>query len=650
LAKPDILPRGADVGWHWYFSAMALAAGACLAAYALYVWRHRRASAGASLAVVLAAAGWWGLAYALELAATELPTKLLWGDAKWLGIALLPPAWYAFVMQYTGRGRWVNRTTMVALAIPPAAVIVLLANRATHDLVRYYPPSAAVDPADAIAQVGPLFWPFLVYADLVVWGCTALFVWTLVRRSRLYWRQSLLLIVTLLLPILANILHNLNVGPFGRVELTPFLLVVTGAVLVWGVFRFRLLDLAPIARSQIFQLMQDAVVVLDPYGRVVDANLAAERLIGQPVGQVVGQPLAQLVPAWTTAISHGHGASSSSDTSSDEAIIAGRAYELTVSALPDRQGQPTGTLLIARDVSERRQAERDLRDSLAREQAATERLSAALQREEAATQQLAAALQRERAATQHLRELDQMKDAFLQAVSHDLRTPLTSVLGIAATLDRGHQRLPAGEVRDLLGRLAGNARKLGRLLTNLLDLERLTQGTLAPDRRPVDLAEVVSRMVTDAGPELLGERPISVEAAPVLIAVDAPKVERIVENLLGNAARHTPPGTPVWVRVQAAAGGALLVVEDAGPGVPAEVRQAIFQPFRQGPTITAYAPGSGIGLALVAHFAGMHGGRAWVQERPEGGASFQVFLPDAHDPDAATPPERSAGRAGSTGR
>jgi PAS domain S-box-containing protein len=638
------------VGWHWYFSAMALAAGACLAVYAIYVWRHRRASAGASLAVVLAAAGWWSLAYALELAATELPTKLLWGDAKWLGICLLPPAWFAFIMRYTGRDRWVNRSTMVALSVPPAAVIVLLANDATHDLVRYYPPAAAADPQDAIAQVGPLFWPFLVYADLVVWGCTALFVWTLLRRSRLYWRQSLLLIVTLLLPILANILHNLNVRPFGRVELTPFLLVLTGAVLVWGVFRFRLLDLAPIARSQIFQLMQDAVVVLDPYGRVVDANVAAERLLGQPVGLAVGQPLAQLVPGWATAIARRRNASTSSDTSAEEAIIAGRTYELIVSALADRQGQPTGELLIARDVSERRQAEWDLRDSLAREQAAGERLSAALEREQAATEQLAAALEREQAATQHLRELDQMKDAFLQAVSHDLRTPLTSVLGIAATLDRGHRLLPAGEVGDLLGRLAGNARKLGRLLTNLLDLERLTQGALVPDRRPVDLAEVVSRIVTDAGPELLGGRPLSVETAPVLVAVDPPKVERIVENLLANAARHTPADTPVWVRVQAADGGALMVVEDAGPGVPAEVRQVIFQPFRQGPTITAYAPGSGIGLALVAHFAGMHGGRAWVQERPGGGASFRVFLPDAHDPDAATPPERPAGRAGSTGR
>jgi PAS domain S-box-containing protein len=623
------------VGWHWWFSAMALAGGACLAVYAAYVWRRRRASAGASLAVVLAAAGWWGLAYALELAATDLSVKLLWGDAKWLGVCLLPPAWFAFIMQYTGRDRWVNRTTMAALAVPPVAVILLLANQATHDLVRYYPPSAAADPADAIAQVGPLFWPFLVYADLVVWGCTALFVWTLVRLSRLYWRQSLLLIVTVLLPFLANILHNLNVGPFGRVELTPFLFVLTGAVLVWGIFRFRLLDLAPIARGRIFQIMQDAVVVLDPYRRVVDANLAAERLMGQPVARAVGQPLEQLVPGWATAIPRRGGASTSSDNPCSEAIIGGRPYELTVAALPDRQGRPTGELLIARDVSERRQAERNLRDSLAREQAATERLSVALRREQAAAEELSVALRREQAAAEHLRALDQMKDAFLQAVSHDLRTPLTSVLGIAVTLDRGHQRLPASELRDLLGRLAGNARKLGRLLTNLLDLERLARGTLDPDRRRVDLGELVRRIVTDTAPELLGGHPVSVAAAPVLVAVDPPKVERIVENLLANAARHTPAGTPVWVRVQEHAGGALMVVEDAGPGVPAEVRQAIFQPFRQGPTITAHAPGSGIGLALVAHFAGMHGGRAWVQERPQGGASFRVFLPDVHDPTVA---------------
>src|SRR6266508_4221877 len=589
------------MGWHWYFSALALAGGACLGLYAFYVWRRRRAAAGASLAVVLAAAGWWGLAYALELAATELSAKLLWGDAKWLGICLLPPAWFAFIMQYTGHHRWVNRSTMAALAVPPVAVIVLLANQATHDLVRYYPPAAA-DPEDAIAQVGPLFWPFLVYADLVVWGCTALFVWTLTRLSRLYWRQSLLLIVTVLLPFLANILHTLNVGPFGRVELTPFLFVLTGAVLVWGIFRFRLLDLAPIARSRIFQLMHDAVVVLDPYGRVVDANLAAERLIGQPVGHAVGQPLAQLLPGWATAISNG-GPSTSSDTPCEEVVIAGRGYELTVSALPDRQGRPTGALLIARDVSERRQAERVLRDSLAREQAASE----------------------------HLRALDEMKTTFLQAVSHDLRTPLTTVLGIALTLERRAGGLPADDIADLLQRLSSNARKLDGLLADLLDLDRLARGTLIPRRQVVDVGELTRRVVDEAGVE--GEHAVVVAAPTVRIAVDAPKVERIVENLVVNAARHTPAGTTIWVRVQPRRDGVLLLVEDKGPGVPAQLREQVFQPFRKGRNVADHAPGSGIGLALVARFAGLHGGRAWVQDRPGGGASFQVFLPYGREPD-----------------
>ena len=121
-------------------------------------------------------------------------------------------------------------------------------------------------------------------------------------------------------------------------------------------------------------------------------------------------------------------------------------------------------------------------------------------------------------------------------------------------------------------------------------------------------------------------------AEPVVARVDAAKVERIVENLLVNADRHTTPDTPVWVRVVRRDEGVLLTVEDAGGGVPQELRAALFEPFRQGPAAAAHAPGVGIGLSLVARFAELHGGRAWVQDRPGGGASFQVLLPDHADP------------------
>ena len=108
--------------------------------------------------------------------------------------------------------------------------------------------------------------------------------------------------------------------------------------------------------------------------------------------------------------------------------------------------------------------------------------------------------------------------------------------------------------------------------------------------------------------------------------IDAAKVERIVENLLANATRHTPAASRIWVRVTASDDGVLIVVEDDGTGVPDELKEAIFEPFRQGPGPASTSPGVGVGLSLVARFAELHGGRAWVEDRPDGGASFHVII------------------------
>ena len=104
-----------------------------------------------------------------------------------------------------------------------------------------------------------------------------------------------------------------------------------------------------------------------------------------------------------------------------------------------------------------------------------------------------------------------------------------------------------------------------------------------------------------------------------------------------NAARHTAGDRRIWLRVSSLDGGVLIKVEDDGPGVAPELRDVIFEPFRQGPTASSHAPGTGIGLSLVARFAELHGGRAWVGEREGGGASFRVFIPGQPNVVAATP-------------
>lgn len=238
------------------------------------------------------------------------------------------------------------------------------------------------------------------------------------------------------------------------------------------------------------------------------------------------------------------------------------------------------------------------------------------------------AFMREREATQRLRALDEMKNTFLEAVSHDLRTPLTSILGSALTLESSRLDLPPGDALDLVARIAANARKLERLLGDLLDLDRLQRGIIAPQRRPADLAALVARAVNESDVDKGHE--IVTEVAEGSFLIDAAKVERIIENLLSNAIRHTPPGTKIWVRAEPTEGGVSITVEDAGPGLPEELRDAVFEPFRQAPgSSSEHSPGVGIGLSLVRRFAELHGGRAWLEAREGGGASFRVFLAEA---------------------
>jgi PAS domain S-box-containing protein len=598
------------VTWRWSPAGWWLAAAAILVTAAIVVvWRRRATTTVVGLLAVLLGAVIWSVCYALELSAGDLGGREYWGDLKYVGVVLLAPAYLAFVLQCSGHTRW-PRWLGPVLVLEPLAVLLLLANDATHDLIRFYP-AGTPDATTRAAEAGLLFWPHLLYNNALVWTATVLLVITLSRMSGLYRRQSAILVVAILLPILLNLLFNLRVGPFRQVDLTPFAFVLTTAVLVWGVYQFSLLDLRPVARSQIFRTISDPVLVLDPDGRVLDANPAAGQLLDRPLAEVVGQPVTQLLPTWSRTVNAA--VAEGGDQASKEVHTDGRIYDLAISALPDRQRQPGGHLVVARDVTERRQVE--------------ERLCAALNHERVATDRLAVALERERAAAEHLRTLDELKSGFLQAVSHDLRTPLASVLGISLTLQRGRGVLGPADTDDLVGRLIANARKLDRILTGLLDLDRLDRGIVELRRERVDLDRLVAAVVSEAREELLETHPVSLELLPIQVEADAAKVERIVENLLANAARHTDPGTPIWVRVFEGDRGALLCVDDAGPGIPVEQRESIFRPFQRGPGGGSFAPGSGVGLALVAQFASLHDGQAWVEDRAGGGASFRVLLP-----------------------
>ena len=227
-------------------------------------------------------------------------------------------------------------------------------------------------------------------------------------------------------------------------------------------------------------------------------------------------------------------------------------------------------------------------------------------------------------ALEQLRALDRLKNTLLHTLSHDLKGPLTAILGAASTLRRLDRELPEEERVHMLETLQQRTEGMNQLLTDLLDLDRLEQGILEPRRFPLDLEDVVRTLVSSC--DALAGRRVVLETERIVLPLDRTKVERMVDNLLANAARHTPTGCCVWVRVGPSGDGAEIVVADDGPGIPDGLKDGVFETFRRGPDAERL-PGAGIGLSLVARFAELHGGRAWVEDRDGGGASFHVFLP-----------------------
>jgi len=262
---------------------------------------------------------------------------------------------------------------------------------------------------------------------------------------------------------------------------------------------------------------------------------------------------------------------------------------------------------------------------LAREQA----LEAERRREEAdrALEELAALarerdrMQAEMVEAEALRRSDELKTALLRSISHDLRTPLTSMIASGAAL--GSSTPTAEERAELSAAIVAEGERLSRLVENLLDMSRLEAGKAEPHREPVDLAEVLdgAREAT-AHPEAVS---LAVDRDLPLVAADAAQLERAFANLLENAVRHGG-GKPVLVKSRLVGDKITVRVVDQGPGIPESEWRRIFEPFQHGEAAGVQG-GAGLGLAIARGFVEANGGEIAVESLPGQGSSFVVSMP-----------------------
>lgn len=267
---------------------------------------------------------------------------------------------------------------------------------------------------------------------------------------------------------------------------------------------------------------------------------------------------------------------------------------------------------------------------------------------DAMTGPVALALQRVRLAEEAQRaevraREEELRGSLLSSVSHDLRTPLASITGAASTILHNEAALAAETRRDLLQTIYDEAERLGRLVSNLLDMTRLEAGSVALRTDWVALEDPIGAALTRLE-RRLGGREVQVSLAPELplLPLDEVLFEQMILNLLENACKYTPPGSPIRVAARVQSGRAVIEVADRGPGLPAGAEEVIFDKFVRGSEAKAH--GFGLGLAICRGIAAAHGGVITAENRPGGGAVFRVSLPIGAGPPDTGPETSMAAR------
>ena len=359
----------------------------------------------------------------------------------------------------------------------------------------------------------------------------------------------------------------------------------------------------------VLQQAQDAILALDEAGRTVTLNHTAEVLFDVPAAEANGRSLAALVEGEAAVLLSSILETVRSGASEARAEISrvrrdGSAVDLDVSVAPVRgeQGERMGFLAIAREVTERRQAEAERAALLAREQEARAQAEAA----------------------------NRAKDEFLATVSHELRTPLNAILGWARLLRTG--RLDPETFERAVASVERNAQAQAQLIDDLLDISRIITGKLRLNVQSVELPGVIEAAVDAIRPaaqakDIRLQILLDSNLGPVL--GDPQRLQQVVWNLVSNAVKFTPKGGRVRVTLERIHSHAEIVVCDSGPGIGPEFLPYVFERFRQAdPTITRAHGGLGLGLAIVRQLVELHGGQVEAQSDGEGrGATFTVKLP-----------------------
>jgi PAS domain S-box-containing protein len=571
--------------------AFAVASGLVSSGVAALAWSRRATSStGRAFAVFAAGEAFWTFGYVCELLSDSMSGKVFWDDVQLVGTIAWPCGFYGFARRYVGRRTFEPRWFWAVLALVMGGYLVLAFTDPLHHLVR---PGARLVPSEPFDALVYPFTTVTWIGTVVLFGTFLYSIGLLVRHLAhappLFRRQIAIVVTGAVIPLAGIVVTMLDAAPGPHRDVTPVTFALGNLAIAYGMFRYELTDLGPVARAQVIEHLADAVVVVDNADRVVDLNLAARALLADGTKDVLGRPQREVFAAWSDLVDRLSGVADVRTEIDAEVGGTPRVFDVRISTVRDESAYPVGRVSVARDITALKRAERTLAERYA-----------------------------------DLEEANQSLDAFAQSVSHDLRAPLRAIDGLARIVLRSHASGIDDEGAAHLSEIRAQTTRMSRLIDDLLAFARSGRQPLV--RRTVRPAEIVASAWSDLSRDR-GERTVELIIGELPeCSADRALFSQLFTNLLDNARKYTRSREDARVEVGAELDGGKPVyfVRDNGVGFDPEQSSQIFEPFTRLHDPSEYE-GSGIGLAVAHRIVTRHGGRIWAESSADG-ATFRFTI------------------------
>lgn len=598
-----------------YYALPLIALVLILCAMLFHIRKHKDAAGTTCYSFLLVCTIIYSLFYALEISSTSLNTALTFYKLEYIGIPFIPSFFLTFAIRYSGKKRWLNTPTIIAIFTIPLITIILVFFSGEHTL--YHKQAAmSYDSIFPALVFEPGIWYYVQeiynFFCIILGEVLLLNMWLEI--SPAFRKQVSIVIIGAMVPFVVLLLYLNGTFPPG-LDPIPYSLALFGLVTYIGLTQYKLLDIAPLARSTLFGKLPEGVIVIDEMKRIVDCNNSAARYLGIKPSDI-GKATPDILSSWPELLS-GKKLGEENEVSSiavkkniHEEVVW---FNLEFLPLTLENEDWLGQMIILRDITDSKKAEEKLLET---------------------NKNLAMANARAEYMATQAEMANRAKTEFLANISHEIRTPLNGIIGFSDIMMETD--LTCSQLH-YMKRVHTSANTLLEKINDIIDYSRMETGKLDLDPEQIELeysickiADIVRTKATEKG---LGFKLFIPEKLPDYVIVDYQRLKQVLVNLLNNAVKFTEKGeiefkveaVPLPERVHEMK--FKFSVSDTGIGISDEHKTRIFEFFSQADgSLSRKYGGTGLGLTISSRLLELMGSKLELESEYGKGSIFYFTL------------------------